>query len=61
MPIPPKPKRLTLQPIIAPTDEVVTARKHMWADWLHECEAIQYAFVEGMLANLSSSKDVLDG
>lgn len=59
MPIPPKPKRLTIvpMPIVAPTDEVVTARRRTWAGWMDECAAVQDALVEGMLANLPSAHD----
>lgn len=58
MPVPPKPKRLTIGPLIVPpTDDVVRARRIMWAGWADECVAVQDAFVEGMLANLPSAKD----
>lgn len=56
--MPPKPKRLTVdQPIVPPSDDVVTERRRMWAGWMDDCATIQDAFVEGMLANLPNRDD----
>lgn len=54
----PRPKRPTLSLTQMLTeDQKIAHRRDMFHDWMQECEAMHYALVEGMLANLPSLKD----
>ena len=53
-PFGPRKPKLTLPEPSTPSIEIIANRKTMFADWLDNCEKIQDAFVEGLLANLTS-------
>lgn len=45
-----KPRRLTIGPL--EPDDVMAARRAMWAGWLDDCERIQDEWVEARLSEL---------
>lgn len=50
-----KPKPiLKITDMVAPTVDVVMARKATWDAWIDECVGIQEAFIEGLLVQMAA-------